>query len=213
MLFDDAVTLEWSPEQQAYFASQPQLHYLLQAFKGGVHFRPLGDEDALVGIWTYNRDTETRTQHIPDAPTIDPYYGEIVLRGLAHYVPELKRYAGKHHNPTSTNNPHITLVKAGYYCKTPENRPFIGPAWEDDKRVMLLGALSGFGIMTAPAAAELIATHTINLINKQAGGGGGGDEEDTMPLPPYYKEFLPSRYEDEAYLQKVAQLDGNTGQL
>jgi glycine/D-amino acid oxidase-like deaminating enzyme len=203
MLFDDPVTLDWSPEQVNFFKSRPDLAYMLQPFKGGVHFRPTGDGQSLVAIWTYNLDVEAHPSAISENPYIDEYYGEIVLRGLAHFVPGLRRYVGNSQNPISSANPFIEGVKVGYYCKTPENRPFIGPAWNDDSRIMLLGALSGFGIMTSPAAGELIAAHTINHINGSS----------TLPLPDYYKEFLPSRYTDDIYMEKLTKLVGNTGQL
>lgn len=196
MLFDDPVTLTWSPQQRAYIETVPDLHYLLRPFKGGVHFRPYGTENKLVAIWTYNLDVESGNGAVPPNPQVDAYYGEAVLRGLAHFIPGLSRYVGTSENPLSVNNPFIDSVVAGYYCKTPENRPFIGPVWEDDPRILWLGALGGFGIMTAPAAGELIASHILN-----------------NPLPNYFKEFLPSRYEDQAYLEKVVKLAGNTGQL
>ena len=48
-------------------------------------------------------------------------------------------------------------VDGGYYAKTPENRPLIGPlpiagAWVN-------AAYSGFGIMGACAGGELLAAH------------------------------------------------------
>ena len=52
------------------------------------------------------------------------------------------------------------IVDGGYYCKTPDNRPLIGPTAIDG--VYLLGALSGFGIMASQAAAELLAAHVLD---------------------------------------------------
>lgn len=204
MLFDDPVTLDWSEKQRAYLESHPNLQYLLAPFKGGVHFRPLGEKNELVGIWTYNVDVEEGAS-VPDAPHIDEYYGEIVIRALSNFVPGLKQYVGTAENPLSSSNPNIVTVKAGHYCKTSENRPFIGRAWADDPRVLLLGCLSGFGIMTAPAAGELIAAHTLQAVN--------GGNTDAMPLPSYANEFVPARYQDATYLEKVEKLGGNTGQL
>jgi glycine/D-amino acid oxidase-like deaminating enzyme len=59
----------------------------------------------------------------------------------------------------------------------------------------LLGALSGFGIMAAPAAAELLALHMMG-----------------RPLPSHAPAFLLSRYEDPAYLPRMAAW-GDYGQL
>jgi glycine/D-amino acid oxidase-like deaminating enzyme len=204
MLFDDEVSLSWSPIQQAYFQTRPELHYLLKPFKGGVHFRPLGDGNKLVAIWTYNLDVENALADVPPHPHIDEYYGEIVLRGLSHFVPGLSRYIGNAENPISTANPFIEQVVTGYYCKTPENRPFIGPVWEDDPSIMWLGALSGFGIMTSPAAGQLITAHTLRHFC---------NDTTTLPLPDYYRTFLPSRYLDEGYVSQLELLAANSGQL
>jgi glycine/D-amino acid oxidase-like deaminating enzyme len=85
-------------------------------------------------------------------------------------------------------------VDGGYYCKTKENRPLIGPLPVDGAYV--IGALSGFGIMAGMAAGELLATHV-------AGG----------QLPDYAGDFTLGRYEDPAYLQLLESWDATTGQL
>ena len=72
------------------------------------------------------------------------------------------------------------VVDGGYYCKTRENRPLIGPLPIEGAYV--LGALSGSGVMAAHAAGELLSQHVAE-----------------QPLPEYAKWFLPSRYEDPAY--------------
>ena len=60
----------------------------------------------------------------------------------------------------------------------------------------MLGALSGFGLMAAHAGADLLAAHVTG-----------------SPLPDYAPWFLPSRYDDPAYRQLVAQWDALAGQL
>lgn len=61
--------------------------------KGGVHFRPCGGKNSteLMGIWTYNIDVDDSLQPAPH-PSIDDYYGEIVLRGIAKFVPRMRQY-------------------------------------------------------------------------------------------------------------------------
>jgi glycine/D-amino acid oxidase-like deaminating enzyme len=86
------------------------------------------------------------------------------------------------------------LVDGGYYCKTRENRPLVGPLGVDGAYV--LGALSGFGIMASHAGADLLATHLT-----------GGT------LPEYAKWFLPSRYEDPSYCAEVEKWGAQVGQL
>jgi glycine/D-amino acid oxidase-like deaminating enzyme len=50
-----------------------------------------------------------------------------------------------------------------------------------------LGALSGYGVMAAPAAGELLAASITGAA-----------------LPEYAPAFLPARYVDPAYRQQVA---------
>ncbi len=59
----------------------------------------------------------------------------------------------------------------------------------------MLGALSGYGLMAACGAAELLGAHLT-----------GG------PLPAYAAAFAPARYTDPHYLARLAHWD-DTGQL
>jgi glycine/D-amino acid oxidase-like deaminating enzyme len=85
-------------------------------------------------------------------------------------------------------------VDGGYYTKTPENRPLVGPLPIDGAYV--IGALSGYGVMASQAAAELLATHVT-----------GG------PLPAYAAALSPSRYADVAYQARLEAWDAKAGQL
>jgi len=75
---------------------------------------------------------------------------------------------------------------AGYYTKTKENLPVIGPL--DVEGAYIVGALSGFGTMVSCAAGELVAAWV-----------AGGE------LPDYAQHLSPGRYDDAAY---IASLDG-----
>ena len=86
------------------------------------------------------------------------------------------------------------VVDGGYYCKTQENRPLIGPL--PVKGAYVIGALSGFGIMAGMAAGELLASHVT-----------GGE------LPDYAPAFLLSRYEDPDYQKLLEKWDATSGQL
>jgi glycine/D-amino acid oxidase-like deaminating enzyme len=86
------------------------------------------------------------------------------------------------------------LVDGGYYCKTPDNRPLIGPA--PLAGAYVLGALSGFGIMASQAAAELAATYVVGAAR-----------------PDYAAAFHPARFDDPAYQRILATLDPRSGQL
>ena len=140
---------------------------------------PYGDE--LYVIWTY--DVAERPFVWP--PRFDPHYGEIAVRGLARMLPAMSAYAGTAHEG---------VVDGGYYCKTRENRPLVGPLAVEGAYV--LGALSGFGVMGSHAGADLLATHLT-----------GGQ------LPDYARWFLPSRYDDEGYRAEIQRWGSNLGQL
>jgi glycine/D-amino acid oxidase-like deaminating enzyme len=151
----------------------------------GVHVRPidLGHGDELYLIWTF--ETEPREFNWP--PSFDESYGDVVLRGAARMVPGLAPYVAE---GAAANG----FIDGGFYCKTPENRPLIGPLPIDG--AFVLGALSGMGVMSAHASGELVSLHV------------AGES-----LPSYAKWFLPSRYDDPAYRKLVDEWGPLVGQL
>ena len=152
----------------------------LGTFPGGVHLRTRG-ERSLLGIWTY----DARIERPRFTPVFARDYFDIVIRGLAVMIPGLSAYV---------NQRGSAIVDGGYYCKTPDNRPLIGPTAIEG--VYLLGALSGFGIMASQASAELLAMHLLD-----------------QPRPGYAAAFHPARFEDPAYRSTLAALDARSGQL
>jgi glycine/D-amino acid oxidase-like deaminating enzyme len=100
-------------------------------------------------------------------------------------MPGLRAYVGRSRE---------AIVDGGYYCKTPDNRPLIGPTAIEGAYV--LGALSGFGVMASQAAADLLAAHLLE-----------------QPMPAYAGAFHPARFEDPAYQRVLATLDPRSGQL
>jgi sarcosine oxidase, subunit beta len=150
---------------------------------GGVHMRPvdLTHGDELYLIWTYETDERSYTW----PPSFDPRYPDLVLRGCARMIPAMRAYVG-----TAANG----VVDGGYYCKTRENRPLIGPLPVEG--AFVLGALSGIGLMSAHAAAELVAKHVAG-----------------QPLPDYARWFVPSRYDDPQYRRLVDEWGPLVGQL
>jgi glycine/D-amino acid oxidase-like deaminating enzyme len=153
------------------------------ALPGGVHVRPVdgprGNE--LYFIWTYH--TEPCDPVWP--PRYDPRYGEICLRGLVSMVPALSPYLGSAERG---------VVDGGYYCKTTDNRPLVGPL--PIEGAFVIGALSGTGIMTSQAAADLLAAHLTE-----------------SALPSYAGAFSASRYESPEYAQQALRWGALTGQL
>jgi glycine/D-amino acid oxidase-like deaminating enzyme len=183
MIWEDPIPPYWSDEEQKELASSEETQRLLRVFPGGVHFRPEGGSGshAILGLWTY--DIEVHEPVIP--PNFNEAYGEIVIRGLAQMIPALSVCLEKLSRP---------VVDGGYYCKTKENRPLIGPL--PVTGAYLIGALSGFGIMAAMAAGELLAKHVT-----------GGE------LPEYAPAFLVGRYQDPGYQKLLEDLDAQSGQL
>jgi len=183
MIWNDPVQLLWTEEERQELAADKETHWLLQTFPAGVHFRPEGGDHSpvLLALWTY--DVEVMEPSWP--PHFDPFYPEVILRGLARMAPGLARYVGRLRN---------LYVDGGYYCKTRENRPLISPLPVDGAYV--IGALSGYGIMASQAAAELLASHV------------SGET-----LPDYAPAFHLSRYDDPRYLALLDGWDSGAGQL
>jgi glycine/D-amino acid oxidase-like deaminating enzyme len=179
LIWADPQTLPWSPEERDFLAESPDTQWMLGNFPPGVHTRPEGSRHALM-LWAY----DARPVEPLFPPQFDPSFPDIVLRGLTTMLPGLQAYLGHAPRPN---------LDGGYYTKTRENRPLIGPLPIPGAHV--LGALSGYGLMAACGAADLLATHL------------SGD-----PLPDYAPAFAPNRYADPAYLEWLSTLD-DTGQL
>lgn len=172
VIWNDPVRLPWDDEERAALAADPETRPLLASFPAGVHGRPEGAGDTVLLYWTYEAGSTAPVFPVPH----DPHYPEIVLRGMSAAIPKLAGYFGHLPKP---------YVDGGYYAKTPENRPLIGPLAVDGAYVC--GAFSGFGIMMAMAAGDLLAAH--------ATGGA---------LPDYADAFLLSRYDDPEYVAAMA---------
>ncbi|MBW7881505.1 MAG: FAD-binding oxidoreductase [Caldilineaceae bacterium] len=182
VIWEDEQALQWSDDEREALAESEETRHLLATFPGGVHFRPEGGPGAetVLLLWAYHLEPVAPRFPIPQ----DPEFPEIVLRGASTMVPGLARYLEK--LPRS-------YVDGGYYTKTRENRPLIGPL--PVAGAYIFGALSGYGLMAACAGGELLAAHV------------AGDA-----LPAYAPAFLLSRYADPAYQQLLARW-GSTGQL
>lgn len=183
MLWNDPQYLPWSEGERNDFALNDDTRWLLDEFPAGVHFRPrvVNGKDCFQGLWTY----EVRVEEPTFPLTFESHHGEIVLRGLARMIPSLTAYFGQ----ASRGQ-----VDGGYYCKTRENRPLIGPL--PVAGTYVIGALSGFGVMASQAAAELVSAHITG-----------------NNLPDYAPFFALSRYQDPEYLALLDQMDARAGQL
>jgi glycine/D-amino acid oxidase-like deaminating enzyme len=182
LIWTDPVALPWSEEERRELARSPEHRHLLDEFPAGVHGRPegAGESQMVLLIWTYDVEPTEPTFPI----TLDPAYPEIVLRGMSRIVPALAPYLSR--LPRS-------VVDGGYYTKTRENRLLAGPLPIEGAYV--IGALSGYGLMSSNGAADLLAAHLSG-----------------RPLPAYAPAFQLTRYDDPAYQAQLAEWK-DSGQL
>ena len=180
MIWLDAQRLPWTDEERAALTQDEEARWLLAPFPAGVHGRPDGAHATLI-LFNYHGDAVDPTFPLPEPP---PHYAEIALRGMSTMVPALQAYAGK---------PSRSYVDGGYYVKTRENRPLIGPVPVEGAYISC--AYSGFGVMASCAGGELLARHI-------AGGA----------LPDYAPAFILSRYQDAEY-RALLDTWGDGGQL
>ena len=181
VIWADPQALDWSPPEREVLRSENR-DDLLGTMPPACHFRPEGgpESDWVVALWEYHRIIQEPTWPLP----ADPLYPEVVMKGLTTLVPGLGAYLDRLPQPR---------VDGGYYTKTKENRPLVGPLGVNG--AFLVGAFSGFGVMAAAAAGELASRYVT-----------GG------PLPDYAPSFALSRYEDPDYLEQIDRVT-DTGQI
>jgi len=181
-IWTDPVRLPWSDEERAELAQAPEHRRLLDEFPAGVHGRPegAGDSPVVLLVWTYDVEPVEPTFPV----SFDPAYAEIALRGMSRMVPAFERYLARLPR---------CFVDGGYYTKTRENRFLAGPLPVEGAYV--IGALSGYGLMSSNVAADLLAAHVTGA-----------------PLPPWASAFRLERYEDPGY-QALLERWGDSGQL
>jgi glycine/D-amino acid oxidase-like deaminating enzyme len=182
LIWADPQRLAWAPDERALLADDESTRALVEEMPAGVHTRPEGGggSDVLLMLWAY--DAHPVTPAWP--PDFDPAFPEVVLRGLPTMIPGLAAYLGRSRRP---------MLDGGYYTKTRENRPLIGPLPVEGAYVV--GAYSGYGLMAAAGGAELLADYVTG-----------------SPLPDYASAFAPGRYDDPAYRARLEHWDDG-GQL
>lgn len=186
LIWNDPVRLAWTAAERAQLERRDDARLVLAEMPGGVHLRPVdgayGDE--LYVIWTYH--AESRSFAWP--PTHDPHYAEAAVRGVSAMLPAMRTYVGR-----ATAG----VVDGGYYCKAPDNRPLVGSLGSSAPHgTFVCGALSGYGIMGAHAAGDLLAAHVVGAT-----------------LPSYAAALDPARWRDPAYGARVERWAGSLGQL
>jgi glycine/D-amino acid oxidase-like deaminating enzyme len=182
LIWLDEQRLPWSDDERAVLAEAEDMQWLLAKLPAGVHGRPegTGSSASLLILFNHDHGPCDVIFPLPEAP----HYAEVALRGMSTMVPGLAAYFAR------GGRPHID---GGYYIKTRENRPLIGPLPVEG--AYMTGAFSGFGVMAACAAGELLARHVTEGV-----------------LPDYAPAFLLSRYRDANYLASLENW-GDGGQL
>jgi len=182
LIWDDPQYLPWDEDDIEKLQGSDDARWLTEQFPSGIHTRPEGpgESQTILMLWEY----QTKRVDPVWPPPLDDLYPEIAVRGLAAMLPGMKQYFSR------LPKPHLD---GGYYTRTLENLPLIGRTKVEGSFV--IGAVSGYGIMSACAAGELITSHIT-----------GG------PLPKYAPAFLLDRYDDPHYVETLdEQADG--GQL
>jgi sarcosine oxidase, subunit beta len=182
LIWTDSQTLPWEAEEREALAEDESTRWLTGPFPAGVHVRPegAGESQTLLMLWDYHSQTMDPVW----PPQLDEQYPEIALRGLSVMLPRMKEYLSRMPRPQ---------LDGGYYTKTPENRPLIGPMCVDG--AYLIGAVSGYGIMSACGTGDLLACHVTGAA-----------------LPSYSPAFMLERYDDAEYQNKLSEW-GDSGQL
>ena len=184
VILDDDQLLDWTDDERDELAADASTRWLTETMPPGVHLRPEGyhQSQTVVMLWDYH------SHHRYDPPVFplpeDDVYTEVVMRGLSRLLPALAPYVER--VPKS-------VIDGGYYTKTEENRPLIGPL--PVRGAYVIAALSGFGLMAAPAGGELLAAYITG-----------------SALPAYASAFQLARYDDPAYVALLKDW-GDTGQL
>lgn len=181
IIWSDTQRIDWTEDERAGLAEMGR-HDLLGDMPIYCHGRPegRGDSPYFLALWEYHQEVLEPTWPLPE----DELYPEVVMRGLTTMVPGLEVY--RDGLPEST-------VDGGYYTKTRENRPLIGPHGPDGLHLVV--GMSGFGVMASPGAGDLAARHIVGAT-----------------LPQYAEDFRMTRYDDPTYRAEIASL-GNSGQL
>jgi glycine/D-amino acid oxidase-like deaminating enzyme len=182
LIWTDPQALSWSADEREMLAEDEASRWLLEEMPPGVHTRPEGASTSriILILWEYHLDEIEPVWPLP----LDPLYPEVALRGLSTMIPALRAYFDKASRPN---------LDGGYYTKTRENRPLVGPLPVEG--AYLIGALSGYGQMASMAAGELLAAHLTG-----------------STLPDYAPAFDLSRYQDPGYLKLLGKW-GDSGQL
>jgi glycine/D-amino acid oxidase-like deaminating enzyme len=180
-IWNDPVILPWSDDEKAALAESDETRWLLHELPVGVHGRPEGDGNMIILQWGYH-DAQLELPVFPIP--LDQKLPEVALRGMGTVIPGLAKYFDQIPKP---------FIDGGYYARTPENRPLIGPLPVDG--AFIVGGFGGFGMQVSCGASDLLAHHILH-----------------HELPSYAPAFLFSRYNDPHYQEMLSRWEAS-GQI
>ena len=170
-IYADSQFLDWSDDEKTFFSSEEKYGWLLEEFPGGIHIKP---ESAGIKLgWAFQKDMCNPSWDIPGFEL----FPQVVLKGASRFIPQLIEY--------ETEIPTPLIEYAGHYTRTKENLPLIGSTKMEN--VYVVGALAGYGTMSACAAGELCSTYIL----------------DDMELPNYATYFHPERYQNPKICEEI----------
>ena len=104
-------------------------------------------------LWDFMHSDQIIDQDtVPSMETLqfEPIFPEIALRGLSRAIPDLATYIRA--------LPRSTTIDGGYYTKTMDGLPLVGP-WTEIEGYHLVGGLGGYGLMAAAGVGHVLARH------------------------------------------------------
>ncbi len=116
---------------------------MAEKFPGAIHIKP--ESGRIKMGWAFSKEQVLPQWQIPKAP----YFPQVVLKGASQFIPALAEYA--------ENTPTPIVEYGGYYTRTIKNWSLVGPT--EINNVFIVGALAGFGSMTACSVGELCALY------------------------------------------------------
>lgn len=177
----DPVNLDLTDSERAAAVDDPDLGYLSETMPPGLHIKP--EPGGLIKLgWAFNRAADREPAW---SIAEDPLFPSVVIRAAASLIPGLSVYVDRLPTPV--------IQYGGYYSRTAENWPLIGPTSQPG--MFVVGGLAGFGTMTACAAGDLVARHVVGA-----------------ELPGHARHMSPQRYRDADIVAELAS-PSSDGQL
>ena len=180
----DGRSLPWNADERAGLGASAEGRLLLQRLPPGIHVKP--DDTSGPGALKVGWAWDQRASEPNDDPACPPDFPRMVQLGASTFIPGLSTESA------------VLAYEGGYYARTPDGRPLIGPIGTGaPSGFFAVAGFAGFGAMMAAAAGDLAA----DLICGE-----------TAPTD-VAAAFDPRRFDDAAYLESIRNGTLATGEL